>query len=624
VSESFFVPLDIAKSHWDFKYPLIFLDNYYELQLSDDERKKVSYKIIPSHKVNIREEDFDRFGQEIICFFSEELNKYHNVNFDIVYWKKMFSGWLREFFANSYEKIELLLQLKLCYPDSNFISCVNSDDSDSVMFSKIAKEICKFEIKYDSVISENMTSYDEKDNNICLILKKTIDKIKNKIWPIKLKRLITLIKIVNRKLVNIKNARTKTVLVGPSYFTGQVYDYLEKRSKFKIGPLSDKTFFRRLNHFEKIQNDSIFRGYLRKKLLSKYKNADCFWKYVICSVITDYIPQFYVERYKQYLTASKLYLKYNKRLKYIFSVCLLDKYSFSSFFCIYAQTQGVKIGTMMHGGDYGWRKYVFNEEATIADFFYGWGSWTNDASNNDTKFIRCPTHRLSVLYDGVELSEDYLFFVGAVLPFFSSNTWEISGKQNYHDVILRCLNSRIRFFATLKTSIVKKSLLRNHPCDFGYHESDVISRAISNLNIDSYKQKFFTDNIGGPNGRNETFSNRLVRAKIIIYDDVETPFTEALYIKKPFILLLDKDHTVFREEELPFVAMMEKVGLIYYDAVECANLINSIYDDISLWWYEEERQSVVVQIRDRYTTGSDNIDEWWLNEFLMKGNNDEY
>ena len=118
--------------------------------------------------------------------------------------------------------------------------------------------------------------------------------------------------------------------------------------------------------------------------------------------------------------------------------------------------------------------------------------------------------------------------------------------------------------------------------------------------------------------RNTSFAEALMGCKLMICDHLSTTWREALYLNKPFIILLDRETWSFREEALESVRLMESVGIILYDGEEAATLLNRIHDDVPGWWNEPERQAVIKRIRKNYLFEVEDMDGWWMRELLRQ------
>ena len=235
MQESYFVPLDKNKNNWDLSKKIVFLDKFFELELDDVDKSTVQYDILPSCLSKISENEINSFENELISFFKEKFNAYHNVNFDYMYWKKMFSGWLRPFIINCYDKIELLLELKDSFPGAFFESTVQMSSEDGVLFSKLAKKICDFSIIcLDDFKTESSEKQLKKENVSLLgIIINTYKRFISKIMRFKFRNIKVYVKnIVNRLIqfvIKIYSSHNGNVLIGYSYIPWSSIRYFKKK-----------------------------------------------------------------------------------------------------------------------------------------------------------------------------------------------------------------------------------------------------------------------------------------------------------------------------------------------------------------------------------------------------------
>lgn len=610
-----FVPLSIEKEYWDVDGKIMFLDKLYELQLTEEERQLLDYTVVSAYQSKLTYEQFEKIKKEISLVLISKLNEYHKVEFDEVMWGKLFSGWLDDFILNTYSKIEALENFRKtfgsgkCYTISpsnelpkKFLTPYPNRYGDDLynhyIYADVANKFFDFDLRVVVKGGENIHDVYDKPT---LYRKSFLSRLRG----ITLKKLLKYFNRKFTKLLFFSNMTNQRVLIGPAvYFPGDVLTHFVKKSWGKVGVLQIHDF-----DFNYINKDTVFRDNLRNTIETSV-TVDKTTK-MIMALIPDYLPFFYIEVFPLYLSYSQEFLKKHKKLRHFHTTCLTSKELFA-FLMIYAQKQGLTISTEQHGGNYGFGEYVYDREAIVTDFFYGWGEWTQDVYNSPAKFLRSPTYRLSALYDGKKSSKEFILYVGSYIEPYTSGNFEVirrglSSNTEY-------INRQIMFFSRLNSGVKENLLVRNCWVDLGYHIDSILKEKFPDLSIQGYRQENYTTAFN-PEARNSNFSDTFLRCSLCIYDDIESPFTEALYCHKPFILLLDPNRYSFRKEEMFFVKMMEDIGLIYYDTNKASELINSIYQDIDGWWLDEKRQKVVTEIRNRYVTDSTEIKEFWTKEF---------
>ena len=176
----------------------------------------------------------------------------------------------------------------------------------------------------------------------------------------------------------------------------------------------------------------------------------------------------------------------------------------------------------------------------------------------------------------------------------------------------------MEFFSALEQDSRDDLCVKEYYVDSGWHILSTMEKAFPLL-------KFIGRNKIAPNygvvdiiDRNTSFAEALMGCKLMICDHLSTTWREALYLNKPFIILLDRETWSFREEALESVRLMESVGIILYDCEEAATLLNRIHDDVPGWWNEPERQAVIKRIRKNYLFEVEDIDGWWMRELLRQ------
>ncbi|MBQ9494585.1 MAG: hypothetical protein IJR50_02965 [Treponema sp.] len=619
LSKEYFVPLNIKKETWDVDKKLLFLDDYFERQLSDEEKKTFDYEILPITSFKHTKYEIDLFEAKLVNFFSDSLNKYHNVIFDFTFWKKLFLPWLDNFIYNTISKVEDLENLSTIYGDGIFFTaCYSSEfnkkflkeygglfyneEYNNYVFCLIAKKYFNFKIK-----TENFKNYEVSNHNFGsdapqIVKTSFFDKLKRITLKKILRKFLSAMNFFNNSLFNPE------LLLWCTYFSSDAYNYFFRKSHGKIRALN-------MHHVNmETELDIKFRQTLRESA-EKYFFSDKLpiAQKIVTEIIFNFIPYYYIENFQKYLAAAQDFLNSHKSVKMFFATCTYCRET-EPFLLTYAQTKGIKILTEQHGGNYGISCDVYNKEAFMNDALYAWGKWGNDVFDVSAKIYPASAYRQHDLYEGQKCGNDYILFVGSALSFYIACRDEyFSGHKGIHE----CIYSTEKFFTEISPEALSKILVRNYWLDYGYHlDADLIS-LFPKMKVQGYLQKNYNEDADFI-ARNASFSQTLLNCSLIITNEHETCFIEALYCEKPFIVLFNKYGFRLRPEEIPYFKMMEDVGVFFYDWNEAAKLVNKIHTDISSWWNNEKRQKVVKIIRERYSMKVPNLKKWWYQEFVRQ------
>ena len=152
----------------------------------------------------------------------------------------------------------------------------------------------------------------------------------------------------------------------------------------------------------------------------------------------------------------------------------------------------------------------------------------------------------------------------------------------------RVLQREIRFLTVLEDKIRKNLVMRNYPYPWLSMIDQRIKMGFPEVRISrEHRDEPFS---------NLTFAHILLNSRFIILDHFETPFTEALYANKPFLLYFDKSFSrnyFDPDTEREYVELMEEAGIIQYGPEAAARHLNEIYPQIEKWWNEPRRQEIV-------------------------------
>lgn len=612
--KKYFVPLTKNREYWKKTKNYLLIDDFFQLQLSDSEKSKENL-YFSSNSITYDTVSIEFFLHEIIGALYQDFNQIFNTDFSYDFWLKLHHSWLSRFLLSVYFRCSLFDKV---FSDDNSYESLSCSDKNIIGFLKkygALYESDDFNLLLSAKICEkfygvNVTYVDKAD--------KILTSVSNNDTQKKLKEntsfLVKVLKKVYRKVIFFKKQK---LLLWCTYFDGDAIGFFRKKTMGEIGDLTIPSV---------VESDIInydLRNSLKSILVDRFSTVSEKWKKIAIDLLFEFIPFYYVEDFSKYLNNAKLYLKSNGSVKTIFATCLGTRNE-NTFFIFYAQSKGVKILTKQHGGDYGFGYGLYNEESFLSDTFYGWGNWTSSVLDSKIPFISCPSYRNYLLFQNKPQEKDFILYVGSCVSFYNSYYPVIK----YPETNLQYIERQKSFFSNISKDVLSRLLLRNFWLEYGYGINGIIHNNIPELKIQNYLQANYNEAFD-PGARNQSFSETLLNCSLMIYDDIETPFVEALYCDKPFILLLDKDRFTFRGEEIPFIIMMEKVGLIQYNPQKTAEYVSDIANDITSWWNEPKRQEVVKVIRERYCMKVDDPKKWWFKEFkrqlkLCKHNKVDY
>lgn len=279
---------------------------------------------------------------------------------------------------------------------------------------------------------------------------------------------------------------------------------------------------------------------------------------------------------------------------------------YSTFIRLVALTLKVNNGTKLlatqHGGNFGLVKYIDSYDWLWDDIFYIWGTWKSDYEYAEGALKIAPTAKfLRYKNSQFKKNDRMVLFAGTSMFLHFDIDHVYPQKQNNREYILR----QIMILSKLYPAVSGELVVRNYYVEYGWK-------------INNYIQKKFPDIKIDDNYKSQKFFEVLLQCKLFIVDHISTTWLEALYINKPFIIIVNIDDYRVNQSARYYIEKLHDVGIIR--DIDQIDEITKIYDDVDSWWNEPARQEVIKEIRDRYCFGQDMSEDemvsWWVNELL--------
>ena len=608
-----FLPLSINKKLWAHSSTMIFLNEVYCEQLDETEKYNLHYNICNS-RLPVKDQAFQNSIKEIAACIGHVVNVHSNVCEDREYWEKLFFRWLLYIVYDIQVKILQFEELKKTYPDQIFytytkkvlaakdffeggVESLWEDDYHLWLYTYLAKNY--FEIQVEPIEGEEqiVAATEQVEQN-----KSTIQSI----------------------CCKIKHAFTEsprqTLRRGISYYYRTFSCSKTEVMYYCLDISGDTSTNWIIGSSGKIQPiycpsepiNVLRSSKLRAELTSALRTLDAVSP-IVADVIGRTFPRLYLEEYKYHHANSISLLKKYRRLKVIFSMTGILSPCSETIFSFLAQSRGVKIISLQHGGDYEVINGIVDQEEYLSDIFYSWSGEEVRPRSSACKILSAPSYKFHY-YQNMQCSERYILFVGTTL-FMYPRYDEYVGEDVYKK---RYIERQLSFFSSLKKSVRKNLYIKEYYVDSGWHIVSMIARAFPMLRFLGVEQTAMTYGAVNILDRNISFAEALAGCKLMICDHLSTTWREALYLNKPFIMLLDRETWSFREEALESVHLMESVDIVIYAPEEAASLLNRIYEDVLGWWNQPERQKVIRKIRENFLFEVEDIDDWWMHELLRQ------
>ncbi|MEK6934677.1 MAG: LIC12162 family protein [Nanoarchaeota archaeon] len=342
------------------------------------------------------------------------------------------------------------------------------------------------------------------------------------------------------------------------------------------------------NIFKTLHNIFIYNK--KRKDLGKLEFENEFERLFIKALPYKF-PTLFLEKYKD--TKEKIKKRYPKFPKIIISA---TRSNTLSFFIADAMRNGTKVYNIQHATPYSTYKFLplFNYEFSICDKFLSWG-W---ADEKDVRFKNIPSLKNSFIYNKYSkesLKQDQILYLATrtfsrIDEFWSSlcpPAWEEYCEWQY------------RFFSLLPKDI--RSLM--------FYRSKIhqLEGWDNELAIKFPEIKFDESDFAKGN----TFYDRLDKCRVVIVDACMQVFAECLSSNKPTILFWNPNFWNVKEEVERHFDNFRKAGFLYNSPEQAATKLVEIYNDPWKWWENDDVQNAREAFLEKFVLSREDWLEQW-------------
>ncbi|MCX7966348.1 MAG: LIC12162 family protein [Syntrophorhabdaceae bacterium] len=507
--------------------------------------------------------------EELLNELAEQLNKIHNVDHSIRYWRILVGPWLSYFMQALFDRWEMLKKAIESY--------------------KIVEAwVPDFPIEYG--IPNNMEDFENlfvSDLWNGIIYRKLLEKWKG--IPIK----------------KIPVPMTNTIR--KSIHTISFQRKLKRKLAYLLSLLSglftrDKDVFLIITHFPIIfglilqlqfkQIPKLWRPIpcpkftvdLSKRKWKTEKNDFTNFKTVLRNNIPLFIPMSYLEGYKAIVSTCKK-ISWPKTPSLIFINNLFINDDIFKTWAAEKVEKGAPLVIGQHGGHFGIGLWEFTEEHIykISDCFISWG-WDDPER---PKII--PVGNLKLIGKKINWDpEGHALMVEGTAPRYSYRMFSIPVASQW----LYYFEDQFLFVKTLSVEIRKKLLVRLYSsiADYGWAEADRWKEKFPDIRLDF----------------GETPIMPLIKkSRLYISTYNATTFLESMALNVPTVIFWNPKYFELRESSLPYFNRMKDVGIFHETPVSAAMHVIKIWNDVAGWWYSKEVQNTRDEFCERYSRVSE-------------------
>lgn len=503
---------------------------------------------------------------EIMPILSKYLNQVHGIDKSDRYWKIVIGNWLWSFIQIVYDRYRCIEEFIKSYSKFDTFVLHKDDYITPVEYKDFIANI--------SSDAYNLQLYSQ-------IFEYLGYKFRTKRYEIgqayTYSQQISKIREISYRLLNIFFAKKPSVVISNGYFSNKFSTLnLAFKSKGKI-------FF---DHFCDSFSVSVDKNVALREELSEYYDGDNKFIKLLFALFEQNFPLLFLEGFSD-MRKVALNKKSTKAKVYVTANCLHYNYLYKFF--IAEHIDKISLVGIQHGGGYGIDNFCNAEmyERDIVDYFITWG-WEDDYHTK-----ACTGEKLNQKIKSKK--NGYILFVmNDMLKYF----YEISLRYQSSAIKLAYLPKTLSFFNSIGS--IDRFLVRTSLVDGGFKIKQTIRNTFPNIKLDDHSK---------------TFHCRLKNARLFVSDHMSTTYLETLAMNFPTVIFIDKNYCSFRKPEI--IQLLIDAKILFYDEIEAAHHINSIYDNIDDWWLSDEVQKARREFCYHYARTSED----WAREYIKVFNN---
>jgi len=572
-----------VEESWKKEEEVLFLGEWCKVYNRKHIWDKLTFQTLTYHWDNrnkFQNEDIllESIYEKYLLIIANELNRIHNIDHSLRYWRIVIGLWLRYFIDILRDRYESINSAKDCYKiEETWILKYSLSDWASIDY----QEFHKFNLndKWNHILYSEIIKF------LDIIPYKIID---TKILP-------------NQKVQN--SSYLKTFIKNVIIQCNRVVPNKNKEIFFvnTIWPKKD-VFLLQLalnqmpNLFESLVAPlKIQRKTFNKILRTKFylNNADSQFEAILEKCIPNFIPLAYLECYEE--IKSKIGKVYPKKVKKIFTA---NAYSYDEGFKIWSASQvekGAKLIIGQHGGRTGTAKIhqADKHQIKICDNYISWG-WKKDKVKKITPLpsIKLSRIKIAPVFDGKVL---------VLLPSYQ--------KYFYHSCSMPLVGQCLKHFKD--QLLVLKYLSAQIFANYNFRLSPREDAWDIELRLKEKGLGNLIDN------RDKSFVDSANESRLVIHTDNSTSLLETMAANYPSLIYWNPEYYELTDEAKPYFEEFYDLGIMHYNAKSIANKVNQIYSDTESWWSQSEIQNVRNKFCNNFALTNDDWLESWKKCFTL-------
>lgn len=582
-----FLALTALEQFWDTDAPMVFLGHWCKLYAKKSQWQNLDAIMVDFTALTAsHEQDYERLNQiydEILAHLSLWLNKIHQKNYSLNYWKVLIGPFLYWYIQVIYSRYASLKNAYTLYPQletiglapNDYFTPVNTEEFCALVNHNHAWNLQIFSqiihLKFEPQISYKKYDWQEE-----------VDKRNTALKPACANKWL---KQIQKQLIRcFLKWRTNNVIGLNHLFFGKKNTwrliFSSKAKVFPMLPFSDTQGKHKLT--ETYLPDLTLRNEIRQ-----IKSADPLIR-LIFDTLPFNMPLNFIENYQAEFHKARRCYPYT--VKNVVGYLMQDD-TFKFFAAENTEKKGKNI-TMQHGGGYGASKYHSYSylEKNNADFFISWG-WKDSANvipADSIAMCKILADRKSLL-NLIKPSNTILWVTTEFSPYAHEAASNHTNQAYYQD--------QISFARALTASVFARVTMRLRHSRWS-DNWQFVQEALPDLNMQQPSD-------------GASLVEQILKAQILVVDNLNTVHLYALGLNIPTLIFWDKKISIIRDDAKPYFKALHAAG-IYHDSPEsAAAMLNKIAEEPLEWWHSELVQAARRYYCDHFAKASED----WLSDW---------
>lgn len=583
-----FLALTAQEEFWDTSKPIIFLRKaclrFSRRHIWQDLKHTVGED--PFHEreaLKSAQKYVDSLHEELLPILAKQLNKIHDVEYDLRYWRIILGLWLHKYISILYDRYVSLQKVLEKHPSVDTIGLDESAYQIACNFEDyinlLKDDLYNLQL-YSKILSYQKIKFRKKFYLVSLY------QVGNRKSSFKSQLLSSAKKIFNF-IVRCFSNSSSILLINDGHISFQMLLKFCFKSKGKLLPY----FLDNYRDYQKTNTNATMRKMLGKIVFGKNE-----FEKMLIILLSYEMPHAFLEQYAS--IKRKAFSFYPKKIKAVLSINAWAHAETFKLWLSQVAAQGTALIGGQHGGNYGLDDYFISEdhELKIFDKYITWG-WSRETEKKN-HIVPLSVSKLL----GVKMEQSY-----------KSNEeilWLMTFRMRYReyftkgcsDDFYQYLDWQKQFYHALSSAVAAEIIARPHAGDYGW---DIKERLLS-----------FAPDMRFKGETKIPFYDALRQCKLFICDNLNTTYLEALALNVPTILFWSPDSIELRSEAVPYFNKLVEAGILHYSPESAAKTVNEIVDNVDSWWHDPMRQNARKYFCDQYGRNDPDSFQKWL-DFLM-------